>query len=288
MRTVAATIVCAALARAPGCGQPPSPGPQGPSVLNALELADLYLDCLEPDGRERFLALVRLGGLRAAAAGAPVPLGVRLGPDEILVLRYPESDPSGSVEYREARFCRFGSMTVSESEWKAYCAWAREVTARLQEAGEGRRPAPIDLSRRPQFLAASPWRHDLPYPRLARLFDCIWRFPHWPAMAPRRRPARLSQVVLPKLEFPEIALADALQFFEDVSGIEFRVDWAALAKAGVPTDAKVSVKLKDTSLELALVAVLDSVAPRLLGFEESVSVRVSTRAALRAPAGGGP
>lgn len=65
-----------------------------------------------------------------------------------------------------------------------------------------------------------------------------------------------AQPVLPEVNFPGIALDDALQFLSDVSGTGIAADWKELAAAGVKRQTPVHVRLKDVPLGLALHLVL--------------------------------
>ncbi len=63
---------------------------------------------------------------------------------------------------------------------------------------------------------------------------------------------RGAQVPLPEVNFPGIALDDALDFLSDVSGHGIAADWKELAAAGVKRQTPVHVRLDDVPFGLAL------------------------------------
>jgi hypothetical protein len=67
---------------------------------------------------------------------------------------------------------------------------------------------------------------------------------------------RGAQVPLPEVNFPGIALDDALDFLRDVSGHTIAADWKELAAAGVKRQTPVHVRLNDVPFPLALHLVL--------------------------------
>jgi type II secretory pathway component GspD/PulD (secretin) len=65
---------------------------------------------------------------------------------------------------------------------------------------------------------------------------------------------------LPEINVDGVGLAEVIDFFRDVSGLNVYVDWAGVQAAGVRRDAPVKVAAKDILLHKALGRVLDSAA----------------------------
>lgn len=71
-------------------------------------------------------------------------------------------------------------------------------------------------------------------------------------------PKRLDRP-LPEVNFNSQGLEDVLDFLRDVSGLKFKIDWTALAEAGVKKDAPVRVYLKNSRISTALRYILEDV-----------------------------
>ena len=67
---------------------------------------------------------------------------------------------------------------------------------------------------------------------------------------------RQMNMVLPEVKLSGVALADALEFLRDVSGMNLNVNWKALEQAGVTREVPVNVRLRSVSLRKALTMVL--------------------------------
>jgi hypothetical protein len=81
-------------------------------------------------------------------------------------------------------------------------------------------------------------------------------------------------LVLVEVNFPGVALTDALDFLRDVTGKNIFVNWRELEAAGVKKDSKVDARLRNTRLSTTLQAVLESVSDGKAvveyGFEDDV------------------
>jgi hypothetical protein len=71
--------------------------------------------------------------------------------------------------------------------------------------------------------------------------------------------ADLNRVV-PGLNLLDVPLEDAMDFVKDVSGDLVVVDWAALQKAGVTRDTRVTSHTQGVKLSAALTTILDKAA----------------------------
>ncbi len=93
-----------------------------------------------------------------------------------------------------------------------------------------------------------------------------------PATAPAQ-PGRGDVVldrVLPEVSFNGVGLDDAIDFYRDVSGATFDVNWEALQAAGVKKDAPVTIKLTNIKLPRALQLVLESAGGKQARLHASV------------------
>ena len=97
----------------------------------------------------------------------------------------------------------------------------------------------------------------------------------------RRIRVRLKETIR-QMNFDDIELKDAIQFFRDVSGVNIYVRWSTLEAAGITKATTVDVHLTDVSLEKALRVVLEDVgalAPMAYVVESGV-ISISTAADL--------
>lgn len=86
-------------------------------------------------------------------------------------------------------------------------------------------------------------------------------------------PAKVSlQKRLPELSIKDVALEEALAFFQEATQANWFIDWRAIEGVGVSRDTPVTVKLKFVPTHVALRAVLESAAPGLLTFETDQNV----------------
>lgn len=83
-----------------------------------------------------------------------------------------------------------------------------------------------------------------------------------------------------ELNFDQIALTDAVEYFRDLTGLNIDVNWKALEEVGLGKDTPVSLRLRGVKVGVAIQKTLDAAGPGLLGFyvDDSV-VHITTRAA---------
>jgi hypothetical protein len=83
-----------------------------------------------------------------------------------------------------------------------------------------------------------------------------------------------------RVEFMEMPLKDVLSYFADTYDIQVYVSRRALENEAIPTDAPVTLTLKDVRLETALELALDQVSPSLAYQERDNVLIISTLAEL--------
>lgn len=100
-----------------------------------------------------------------------------------------------------------------------------------------------------------------------------------PVWSAAQTPAKTAlQKRLPELSLKDVALEEALAFFQNATQANWFIDWQAIEATGVLRDAPVTVKLKFVPVHVALRAVLESAAPGLLTLEVDQNViTVTTR-----------
>jgi hypothetical protein len=108
-----------------------------------------------------------------------------------------------------------------------------------------------------------------------------------PAAAPAATPERAVPNVpgvkaaqpVKALNFDEIALTDAIEYFRDITGANINVDWKALQEVGLGKDTPVSLRLRGVKVGVALQKTLDAAGAGLLAFYVDQNViNVTTRA----------
>ena len=119
--------------------------------------------------------------------------------------------------------------------------------------------------------------------------------PFAPAVPPATRPGATPPVAdravptvpggrsigpVKELNFDQIALTDAVEYFRDLTGLNIDVNWKALEEVGLSKDTPVSLRLRGVKVGVAIQKTLDAAGPGLLGFyvDDSV-VHITTRAA---------
>jgi hypothetical protein len=66
-------------------------------------------------------------------------------------------------------------------------------------------------------------------------------------------------MILPQIEFDQVDFSDVIDFFQDISGAKFVVDWNALEAVGIKRDTPVKAKFSHVGFGKALDIVLDAV-----------------------------
>jgi hypothetical protein len=84
---------------------------------------------------------------------------------------------------------------------------------------------------------------------------------------------------MPEVRFDVVGLGDVIEFFSDVCGVMFYVDWASLNAAGVDRDAPVTLRLYNTRVGDAIEAVLAG-RPGVAWSSKGNAIRISTPAGL--------
>lgn len=100
-----------------------------------------------------------------------------------------------------------------------------------------------------------------------------------PVLVVAQTPAKSAlQKRLPELSLKDVALEEALAFFQNATQANWFINWHAIESAGVLRDTPVTVKLRFVPVHVALRTVLESAAPGLLTFEVDQNViTVTTR-----------
>jgi len=91
---------------------------------------------------------------------------------------------------------------------------------------------------------------------------------------------RQLNTVLPEVKLSGVALADALDFLRDVSGVNLTINWKALEQAGIAKDTPINVRLRAISLRKALDLILPEASgtePLTYDLDEGV-VEITTKA----------
>ncbi|HEX4792751.1 MAG TPA: hypothetical protein VH370_03110 [Humisphaera sp.] len=91
---------------------------------------------------------------------------------------------------------------------------------------------------------------------------------------------RQMNTVLPEVKLSGVALADALDFLRDVSGVNLTINWKALEQAGIAKDTPINVRLHAISLRKALDLILAEASgsePLTYDLDEGV-VEITTKA----------
>jgi len=94
---------------------------------------------------------------------------------------------------------------------------------------------------------------------------------------PKRKPVRPEIALkkkIRKMEFKGVPLHDICQWMREVSNTNIHVRWRSLEVVGIDKSTEVNLSLTSMTLERALLLVLDSAAPRKLGFEVDQGVLV--------------
>ena len=109
--------------------------------------------------------------------------------------------------------------------------------------------------------------------------------PRWPGSNDRVAVPEYSAIpcmpmMLSEIEFDHVDFSDVIDFFQDISGGKFVVDWKALEAVGVKRDTPVTTKVSHVRFSKGLDIVLNSVGTgkAKLGFKiEKNAFTISTR-----------
>lgn len=78
----------------------------------------------------------------------------------------------------------------------------------------------------------------------------------------RRKVVAQMERTLPEVRFEKVELADAIDFFRDVTGMGVQVSWTSLKSMGITREMPVTLNLKNVRFYKALNAVIDAVGGR--------------------------
>ncbi|HEX8322392.1 MAG TPA: hypothetical protein VF595_00640 [Tepidisphaeraceae bacterium] len=99
-----------------------------------------------------------------------------------------------------------------------------------------------------------------------------------PSAAPSPAPAPTWSRRSPELNFDQIALVDAMDYFRDATAANLVVDWKALQEVGLSRETPVTIRLRGVTIRVALTKTLEAAAPGLLAFYVDTNViHVTTR-----------
>jgi len=87
-----------------------------------------------------------------------------------------------------------------------------------------------------------------------------------PSPAPELTTKQLLNSRVNVIDFNQIALADALEYLRDTTGMNIFVNWAALESIGVDQSTQITVKLRQVGVRKLLDLMLNSAAPGQLSW----------------------
>ena len=120
----------------------------------------------------------------------------------------------------------------------------------LHQVAPRARPLAWYLSGKTVYVSTQAWvllRRGSPFAAAARTA---------PGTAPRRAPRRRG---VTEISFDEMPLKPVLDFFRDVSGVNFHVNWRSLEASGISQKTPVTLKVSNISVGRALDLVLDQI-----------------------------
>ena len=85
---------------------------------------------------------------------------------------------------------------------------------------------------------------------------------------------------LPAVRFDNTTLKDVLDSIRDVSGLNVRVDWAALEAGGIPSDTAITQNLRNATLGEVLAKIMKAAGPGAVFSADEQGIRVTMKGAI--------